>query len=333
MHYTFPTHREQDPESALMHYRARSYDPRTGRFAQKDPLLQERTRQPYGYADLQPTMGVDPTGERTDVLNIGNSFVLVSYINIATDIGSDADEPENARKVGERLTKSIHERWNQNGFGWRITIEVNGRREKRNLYFVPWVIAVEEEARFDNVFAAYDKYWVRSGTASETAAQDRTAPGALGRFPGTAIPAPVNTIEVPVRKVPYPYWVSRWANYGIDDSNRNYAHEYGHSLGLADRYGLPGRGGPVDDPGWAASLMGRTAGTAGELDIVELGKTTLGTNVTNAVRGSAQLFTAHFTPGEILGNIFKGAGAAGLRGTMVPSLKLWKLALLCEAHA
>ncbi|MBI3097145.1 MAG: hypothetical protein HYY93_02700 [Planctomycetes bacterium] len=31
------TQRENDPESGLMHYRARWYDPRTGRFGQRDP--------------------------------------------------------------------------------------------------------------------------------------------------------------------------------------------------------------------------------------------------------------------------------------------------------
>jgi hypothetical protein len=34
----FPAHREKDAESSLMHFRAMSYDPRTGRFVQNEPL-------------------------------------------------------------------------------------------------------------------------------------------------------------------------------------------------------------------------------------------------------------------------------------------------------
>jgi len=62
----FTSQREQDPESALMHYRARSYDPRTGRFVQKDPVLELKVKAPYAYANLRPTDHRDPKGMQAD---------------------------------------------------------------------------------------------------------------------------------------------------------------------------------------------------------------------------------------------------------------------------
>ncbi len=62
--YAF-THRERDDESALMHYRARSYDPRTGRFLQKDPRQGNRVAQHYTYAQNSPIANTDPLGEDT----------------------------------------------------------------------------------------------------------------------------------------------------------------------------------------------------------------------------------------------------------------------------
>jgi RHS repeat-associated protein len=60
--HPFPSHRERDDESALMHYRARSYDPRVGRFVQKDPVLGGRAEQHYLGMNLDPVSALDPTG-------------------------------------------------------------------------------------------------------------------------------------------------------------------------------------------------------------------------------------------------------------------------------
>ncbi len=54
--------REKDVESSLMHYRARSYDPRIGRFIQKDPPVERRSEFHYLYASNSPTSRRDPTG-------------------------------------------------------------------------------------------------------------------------------------------------------------------------------------------------------------------------------------------------------------------------------
>jgi len=60
--HALSSQREQDPESALMHYRARSYDPRTGRFAQRDPLKNLAIPEHYSYSHNLPSRYVDPLG-------------------------------------------------------------------------------------------------------------------------------------------------------------------------------------------------------------------------------------------------------------------------------
>jgi predicted esterase len=46
-----------------MHYRARSYDPRMGRFTQKDPVHNRTQSEQYVYVENTPTMKVDPSGK------------------------------------------------------------------------------------------------------------------------------------------------------------------------------------------------------------------------------------------------------------------------------
>lgn len=63
------TQREHDQETddangnGLISFRARSYDPRIGRFVQTDPIPGNRTTEHYLYAGNNPVSRVDPTGE------------------------------------------------------------------------------------------------------------------------------------------------------------------------------------------------------------------------------------------------------------------------------
>jgi RHS repeat-associated protein len=61
------TQRERDDESGLVHFRARSYDPRLGRFIQTDPALDGRAAEHYVYVRNRPTQTVDPTGFTLEV--------------------------------------------------------------------------------------------------------------------------------------------------------------------------------------------------------------------------------------------------------------------------
>ena len=56
------TQRENDPESGLMHYRARGYDPKSARLQQRDP--EERVQAQYIYASNNPVRFMDPIGRQ-----------------------------------------------------------------------------------------------------------------------------------------------------------------------------------------------------------------------------------------------------------------------------
>jgi RHS repeat-associated protein len=60
--YTY-TGREWDEDAELYHYRARVYDPLSGRFSSRDPIGYEGSPwNLYAYVASDPTNGVDPTG-------------------------------------------------------------------------------------------------------------------------------------------------------------------------------------------------------------------------------------------------------------------------------
>lgn len=58
----FFTGREHDQETGLYHYRARAYDPRLGRFLQRDPVGYAAGPNLYSYVENNPTTWVDPLG-------------------------------------------------------------------------------------------------------------------------------------------------------------------------------------------------------------------------------------------------------------------------------
>ena len=73
--YTY-TGREWDENAGIYDYRARQYDPATGRFPTEDPVPSANL---YGYVDGRPTSAVDPTGmqtlaEQNEVMTWGNQI-------------------------------------------------------------------------------------------------------------------------------------------------------------------------------------------------------------------------------------------------------------------
>ncbi|MEO0249170.1 MAG: RHS repeat-associated core domain-containing protein, partial [candidate division WOR-3 bacterium] len=60
--HSLSAHREHDPESGLVHMRARMYEPRMGRFTQIDPVLNNRMNDQYIYASNNPATHYDPLG-------------------------------------------------------------------------------------------------------------------------------------------------------------------------------------------------------------------------------------------------------------------------------
>ncbi|MDH5670442.1 MAG: hypothetical protein OEY86_20765, partial [Nitrospira sp.] len=86
--YTY-TGREFDAESGLYYYRARYYDPTTGRFLQKDPRgFEGGDLLLYGYAKENPVLYSDPDGLKRYILRIGagggGGRVLVGSLYEAT---------------------------------------------------------------------------------------------------------------------------------------------------------------------------------------------------------------------------------------------------------
>lgn len=85
--YAF-TGREWDPETGLYYYRARYYDPTTGRFVSEDPLGFRAGPNFYAYVNNNPAVRVDPYG-----LEDGNLNLMVPGPNGETADGRTCQQP------------------------------------------------------------------------------------------------------------------------------------------------------------------------------------------------------------------------------------------------
>src|SRR5262249_26139466 len=73
------TGRERDPDTGLLYYRARFYDPQIGRFLGEDPIGLNGGINPYSYVLNSPARSVDPTG--LDVWDSVLGLLADYYIN------------------------------------------------------------------------------------------------------------------------------------------------------------------------------------------------------------------------------------------------------------
>ena len=103
----FAAQRERNDESATMHYRARNYDPRIGRFLAKDPANLHNEH--YLYIKNQPLAWRDPTGEDWTVDRKGgtraiakNSSPRDTVANLARIVRMDAHEFSDWLKVTDK---------------------------------------------------------------------------------------------------------------------------------------------------------------------------------------------------------------------------------------
>jgi len=85
-----------------MHYRARFYDPRLGRFGGKDPILGRRALSHYLYASNDPVMRSDPLGEEDLYTDGGTARWVVE--NRGTFVDSDVEEVRIGTVSGDQIT-------------------------------------------------------------------------------------------------------------------------------------------------------------------------------------------------------------------------------------
>jgi RHS repeat-associated protein len=77
------------PEAQLYHYKARAYDPATGRFLQTDPMGMQSDVNLYAYGNSDPINRRDPTGNffGTETTDLGNGCYLSS--DYSESVGTD----------------------------------------------------------------------------------------------------------------------------------------------------------------------------------------------------------------------------------------------------
>jgi RHS repeat-associated protein len=81
------TGREYDPETGLFYYRARYYDPLSGRFLSPDPMgFAAGATNLYAYAGNSPTNRVDPTGLFFEDLVLGIPSIGIGLWSLGNDI-------------------------------------------------------------------------------------------------------------------------------------------------------------------------------------------------------------------------------------------------------
>ena len=119
------THREDDQESAVIFVRARTYDPRTGRALQRDPLnTNSIIRDHYSWVSNDPVHNVDPSGLQAEVLSWRNREDVKKMQSILKLQGYDLGRTGPAGNgidgdYGARTRKAVAEfqdRLNKSGF-------------------------------------------------------------------------------------------------------------------------------------------------------------------------------------------------------------------------
>ena len=84
------TGRERDPDTGLLYYRARFYDPQLGRFVSEDPIGLDAGLNQFAYVSNNPQRATDPTG----LYEIDVHYYLTYYLAIKTGCFTDAEARE-----------------------------------------------------------------------------------------------------------------------------------------------------------------------------------------------------------------------------------------------
>jgi RHS repeat-associated protein len=253
----------------------RIYDPGDGRFLQQDPIVRNRPTHHYLYCNNNPIVKVDPKGDRSYVIinRETKTIQVVTRILVTSDsntlgLALDVDQVRDAEVLAGDIARTINRNWNNDGFGWNVALDDGTYK----LYVTPEIYAVSQKV-LDEDKAYYSDFDImRYGDFGQT---DTDVRGLYSEFP---YPEDFSiTVNDPKRTIPRCY--KKKHTTSITPSGRekpwNIAHEYGHVLGLIDRYTVPfmgvGRGRPDQD--WENRIMGGGIGeSASSAEMMEFMK-------------------------------------------------------------
>ncbi len=251
--YAF-TQRERDDESALMHYRARGYDPRLGRFLQRDPLRRNRISENYLYAQNAPSTGRDPLGTQTEVQVLevpsgGRNGKIVFHVNLWISI-PDYTAPADYDAAKRKTTSWLKIAENQ----WNVTAPEMLKRWQVRPLALPRGVRADQSA-----IGWYDLEISISYQFAPIGMKPVVAPSGwhfveIKQPPGKMFPARwLRTAAAPLGRANRPgvqlqgEWYVRLPNapgkdrdLGVADS-MDISHEIGHTLGLPDAYSADGK--------------------------------------------------------------------------------------------
>jgi hypothetical protein len=152
-----------------MHFRARSYDPRLGRFVQKDLVIDRRPLAHYVYASNAPTQSVDPFG----LFDFTLHERLTNEALATEDIPPPVRAWVGAQTMAPDLRGPIHGFWKAGGKWTQDRVNnlmgVPGQRFFPRTGFLDW-----EELHFDDLpnTAAVQAQWARFENAFRSAVAD-----------------------------------------------------------------------------------------------------------------------------------------------------------------
>jgi RHS repeat-associated protein len=108
------TGRERDPDTGLLYYRARWYDPQVGRFISEDPIGLSGGINQFAYVSNNPQNATDPSG----LFDIDVHYYLTYYLARSTGCFSDWD----ARQIAEGDQHSDEDEAKKPGWGNAISM-------------------------------------------------------------------------------------------------------------------------------------------------------------------------------------------------------------------
>jgi len=106
------TGREWDAETGLYYYRARYYDPQTGRFINEDPIGWVAGPNGYAYVANNPLYFTDPEGLMAHFAHAGNVITVSASITIYG--------PRANAALAAHWQQMINDAWNSNPQGWHV---------------------------------------------------------------------------------------------------------------------------------------------------------------------------------------------------------------------